>query len=82
MESREENERNACDVDDIDLVGPARNWGRAALEKLILRHHAWIDNIAVRMVSKQHDAEVWRSRYWQLRTHHRPLAGPDVRRDD
>ena len=35
----------------------SRNGGRAAREKLILRHQAWIDNIAVRMVLKQHDAE-------------------------
>jgi hypothetical protein len=55
VESREENERNACDVDDSDLVEQARNGGRAALERLILRHQAWIYNIAGRMVSKQHD---------------------------
>jgi hypothetical protein len=40
VESRDENDRNACDVDDIDLVEQARNGGRAALEKLILRHQA------------------------------------------
>jgi RNA polymerase sigma factor (sigma-70 family) len=30
---------------------------RAALDKLILRHQAWISNIAVRMVFQPHDAE-------------------------
>jgi DNA-directed RNA polymerase specialized sigma24 family protein len=44
-------------VDDIDLVERARNGGRALLEELILRHQAWIYNIALRMVQKQHDAE-------------------------
>src|SRR6478735_134705 len=45
------------DVDDIDLVEQAKHGGRAALEKLILRHQAWIYNIAVRMVFQPHDAE-------------------------
>src|SRR5437763_3651455 len=45
------------DVDEIDLVKQAQNGGRAALEKLILRHQAWIYNIAVRMVFQPHDAE-------------------------
>src|SRR5258708_3558035 len=45
------------DVDDVDLVEQARNGGRAALEKLILRHQAWIYNIAIRMVFQPHDAE-------------------------
>src|SRR6266436_8634502 len=45
------------DVDDVDLVEQARNGSRAALEKLILRHQAWIYNIAVRMVFQPHDAE-------------------------
>ena len=45
------------DVDDSDLVEQARNGGRTALEKLILRHQAWIYNIAVRMVFSPHDAE-------------------------
>jgi DNA-directed RNA polymerase specialized sigma24 family protein len=45
------------DVDDVDLVEQAKNGGRAALEKLILRHQAWIYNIAVRMVFQPHDAE-------------------------
>src|SRR5438552_16906718 len=42
---------------DADLVEQARNGDRAALEKLILRHQAWVYNIAVRMVFRPHDAE-------------------------
>jgi len=42
---------------DADLVEQAKNGDRAALEKLILRHQAWIYNIAVRMVFQPHDAE-------------------------
>ncbi|HCS55861.1 MAG TPA: RNA polymerase subunit sigma-70, partial [Planctomycetaceae bacterium] len=34
------------DQDDIELVHRARNGDRGALEKLILRHQAWIYNIA------------------------------------
>ena len=45
------------DVADGDLVEQARNGDRAALEKLVLRHQAWIYNIAVRMVFNPHDAE-------------------------
>jgi RNA polymerase sigma factor (sigma-70 family) len=44
-------------VDDFDLVEQAKNGSRAALENLILRHQAWIYNIAVRMVFHPHDAE-------------------------
>src|SRR4051794_23487944 len=42
---------------DADLVEQAKNGDRAALEKLVLRHQAWIYNIAVRMVFQPHDAE-------------------------
>src|SRR4051794_12997375 len=42
---------------DAELVGQAKNGDRAALEKLILRHQAWVYNIAVRMVFRPHDAE-------------------------
>src|ERR1700736_1580564 len=42
---------------DADLLEQAKNGDRAALEKLILRHQAWIYNIAVRMVFQPHDAE-------------------------
>src|ERR1700741_5549359 len=42
---------------DAELVEQAKNGDRAALETLILRHQAWIYNIAVRMVFQPHDAE-------------------------
>src|SRR6266566_9640711 len=42
---------------DNELVEQAKNGDRAALEKLVLRHQAWIYNIAVRMVFQPHDAE-------------------------
>ena len=42
---------------DTDLVERAKNGDRAAQEKLILRHQAWIYNIAVRMVFHPQDAE-------------------------
>jgi RNA polymerase sigma factor (sigma-70 family) len=45
------------DVADGELVEQARNGDRAALEKLVLRHQAWIYNIAIRMVFQPHDAE-------------------------
>jgi RNA polymerase sigma factor (sigma-70 family) len=42
---------------DAELVDRARNGDRAALEQLVLRHQAWVYNIAVRMVFQPHDAE-------------------------
>src|SRR3954462_9303532 len=42
---------------DSDLVELAKNGDRSALEKLVLRHQAWIYNIAVRMVFRPQDAE-------------------------
>jgi len=42
---------------DADLIDQAKNGSREALEKLVLRHQAWIYNIAVRMVYHPHDAE-------------------------
>jgi len=42
---------------DASLVESARNGDRAALEQLVLRHQAWIYNIAVRMVFYPHIAE-------------------------
>src|SRR3954462_6365360 len=42
---------------DAELVEQARNGDRAALEKLVLRHQAWVYNTAVRMVFHPHDAE-------------------------
>lgn len=44
-------------VQDDALVIRATNGDRSALEELILRHQAWIYNIAVRMVFNTHDAE-------------------------
>ena len=42
---------------DFDLIIPAKNGNRDALEKLVLRHQAWIYNIALRMVFHPQDAE-------------------------
>lgn len=42
---------------DTQLVQQARNGDRAALEQLVLRHQAWVYNIALRMVFHPHDAE-------------------------
>ncbi len=45
------------DSTDVELAAGARNGDRAALERLVLRHQAWIYNIAVRMVFHPQDAE-------------------------
>ena len=45
------------EADDVDLVRRATSGDRTALEELVLRHQAWIYNIAVRMVFQPHDAE-------------------------
>lgn len=45
------------DREDVELVGQAKNGDREALERLVLRHQAWIYNIAVRMVFQPQDAE-------------------------
>src|ERR1700724_2147858 len=42
---------------DAELVEQAKNGDRAALEKLVLRHQAWIYNVAIRMVFHPQDAE-------------------------
>jgi DNA-directed RNA polymerase specialized sigma24 family protein len=42
---------------DAELVEQARNGDRTALEQLVLRHQAWVYNIAVRMVYQPQDAE-------------------------
>ncbi|AMV31518.1 RNA polymerase sigma factor CnrH [Pirellula sp. SH-Sr6A] len=42
---------------DWELIEQSKSGNQAALEKLILRHQAWIYNIAVRMVFHPHDAE-------------------------
>src|SRR5258708_5371042 len=46
-----------CSPADAELVEQAKNGARAALEKLVLRHQAWVYNIAVRMVFRPQDAE-------------------------
>jgi RNA polymerase sigma factor (sigma-70 family) len=43
--------------DDLALVGSARGGSPEALEKLVLRHQAWVYNVAVRMVFHPQDAE-------------------------
>src|SRR5215475_9330867 len=45
------------DLTDAELVEKASGGDRAALESLVLRHQAWIYNIAVRMVFQPQDAE-------------------------
>src|SRR5262245_38547187 len=45
------------DPTDMVLVEQAQNGDRTALENLVLRHQAWIYNIAVRMVFQPQDAE-------------------------
>ena len=45
------------DSTDCELIEQSKNGSQAALEKLILRHQAWIYNIAIRMVFHPHDAE-------------------------
>lgn len=45
------------DTTDVELVYLAQQGDRAALETLVLRHQAWIYNIAVRMVFEPQDAE-------------------------
>jgi len=45
------------DHEDAELVRQAQDGDRDALERLILRHQAWIFNIALRMVFHPQDAE-------------------------
>ena len=42
---------------DSELIERSKNGSQSAIEKLILRHQAWIYNIAIRMVFHTHDAE-------------------------
>jgi RNA polymerase sigma factor (sigma-70 family) len=42
---------------DAQLVELTKNGDRSALEQLVLRHQAWIYNIALRMVFRRQDAE-------------------------
>jgi hypothetical protein len=46
------------DSADSVLVEQAIGGDRAALEKLVLRHQAWVYNIAVRMVFRPQDAAI------------------------
>jgi RNA polymerase sigma factor (sigma-70 family) len=43
--------------DEVKLVEQAKNGSREALETLVLRHQAWLFNIAIRMVFHPQDAE-------------------------
>ena len=43
--------------EDAELIRRAQDGDRGALERLVLRHQAWIYNIAVRMVFQPQDAE-------------------------
>ncbi len=42
---------------DSELIEQAKNGSKSAVEKLVLRHQAWIYNIAIRMVFHPQDAE-------------------------
>jgi len=50
-------ESATSDRTDTELVERAKSGDRGALEQLVLRHQAWIYNLAVRMVFRPHDAE-------------------------
>jgi len=50
-------ERSDGDPSDVRLVEQSIGGDRAALEALVLRHQAWIYNIALRMVFQPHEAE-------------------------
>lgn len=45
------------DSTDCELLEQAKNGSQIAVEKLILRHQAWIYNVAIRMVFHPQDAE-------------------------
>jgi RNA polymerase sigma factor (sigma-70 family) len=50
-------EHYGSDAEDSELVTAAQQGNRVTLEELVLRHQAWIYNIALRMVGNPHDAE-------------------------
>src|SRR5438132_5202306 len=50
-------ERTDADASDVALVDQAKSGDRGALENLVLRHQAWIYNIAIRMVFHPQYAE-------------------------
>lgn len=45
------------DHEEVELIRQAKNGDRDSLEQLVLRHQAWIYNIALRMVFQPQDAE-------------------------
>ena len=50
-------EEYLSDTKDQELVESAQQGDREALEELILRHQAWVYNIALRMVGHPPDAQ-------------------------
>lgn len=50
-------EHYLSDAEDSELVASAQRGDRSAMEELIVRHQAWLYNIAWRMVGSPHDAE-------------------------
>lgn len=48
---------NVDESTDSELIEQSLNGDKEAVEKLVLRHQAWIFNIAIRMVFHPHDAE-------------------------
>src|SRR3990172_5834729 len=50
-------EQYLSDAEDSELVASAQRGDRSAMEELVVRHQAWIYNIAWRMVGSPHDAE-------------------------
>src|SRR3990172_5378623 len=50
-------EQYLSDAEDSELVASAQRGERSAMEELIVRHQAWIYNIAWRMIGSPHDAE-------------------------
>ncbi|XZE44152.1 RNA polymerase sigma factor [Pirellulaceae bacterium SH467] len=48
---------NVDESTDSELIERSKNGSKSAVEKLILRHQAWIYNIAIRMVFHPQDAE-------------------------
>ena len=50
-------EVSEADHPDAEFVEQAQHGNRAAQEKLVVRHPAWIYNISIRMVFHPQDAE-------------------------
>ncbi len=47
----------ADEANDLELIEQSKNGSQSAVERLVLRHQAWIYNIAIRMVFHPQDAE-------------------------